>query len=144
MENKAIQLLKKGRELIDPILESHGFHWESGWAGKSSGGYSDSGQYVKGNRKLELHFRYSLGLVTYHIEEISLTHEDYMRYAAGDNNVQYPGFSKDPLDAFKHLANDLEKYAQDFLCGAGNEFEAAANEAEERKKLSGFQRLSNK
>jgi len=72
MKNRAIEKLKEGRKFIDPIMEANGFHWEAGLAGKSSGGYSDSGQYVKGDRKLQLHFRHFLGLVTYYIAEVSL------------------------------------------------------------------------
>ncbi|HVP78539.1 MAG TPA: hypothetical protein VMV04_11650 [Thermodesulfobacteriota bacterium] len=64
MKNRAIEKLKEGRKFIDPIMEANGFHWEAGLAGKSSGGYSDSGQYVKGDRKLQLHFRHFLGLVS--------------------------------------------------------------------------------
>ncbi len=144
MENKAIQILEEGRKFIDPIMEANGFQWELGLAGKSSGGYSDSGQYVKDNRRLELHFRHSLGLVTYHIAEVSLSHEDYMLHIAGKGKYQYPGFSSDPLDGFRHLASDLENYASDFLSGSGEEFKKAKQRAEERSKLSGFKKLSRK
>jgi hypothetical protein len=142
MENKTIQILKEGRRFIDPIMETNGFQWQPGLAGKSTGGYSDSGQYVKDNRRLELHFRHSLGLVNYHIAEISLSHEDYMLHVAGKEKYEYPGFSSDPLDGFRHLARDLENYASDFLSGPGEDFRKAKQRAEERSKLSGFKRIS--
>jgi hypothetical protein len=37
---------------------------------------------------------------------------------------QYPGFSNDPLHAFKDLLYDLKTFAKDFISGSGNEFEA--------------------
>ena len=142
MDNEAIRLLKVGRQFIDPILEAHGFHWEPGWAGKSSGGFSDSGEYIKGDRRLELHFRFSLGLVTYHIGPSFLSHEEYMCHVAGKGQAEYPGFSADPIDGFRHLAHDLANYCADFLSGPGDEFQQAIIAAIEKKKLSGFQKLS--
>ena len=140
MENKTIQILQEGRKFIDPIMKANGFHWEDGLAGKSSGGYSACGQYIKGGRRLELHFRYSLGLVTYHLADASLSHEDYMRYIA-TGKAEYPGFSENPMDGFKHLAHDLKSFASDFLSGSGQEFIGAKKTAEERNTLSGFKKI---
>jgi len=143
MENKTVLILEEGRKLIDPIMKANGFRWEAGPSGKSSGGYFASGQYVKeNNRRLELHLRHSLGLVTYHIAKLSLSHEDYMVHTAGKGKYQYPGFSSDPLDGFRHLARDLENYASDFLSGSGEEFKKAKQMAEEQSKLSGFKKIS--
>src|SRR5208283_2251673 len=51
------------------------------------------------DRSLELHFRHSLGLVTYRVGRISLAHEDYMWAVVGQRSAtHYPGFSTDPLD----------------------------------------------
>jgi hypothetical protein len=142
MENKAVTILEEGRKLIGPIMKANGFRWEAGPAGKSSGGYFASGQYVKdNNRRLELHFQHSLGLVTYHIVKLSLSHEDYMVHVAGKGKYEYPGFSSDPLGGFKHLANDLENYASDFLRGAGEEFKKAKERAEWLSELPGFKKI---
>ena len=35
---------------------------------------------------------------------------------------QYPGFSDDPLDAFKNLATDLTQHARDFFTGSDEDF----------------------
>ncbi len=142
MESKATKILRKGRKILDPIMERNGFHWQPGLAGKGSGGYADSGQYVKGNRRLELHFRYSLGLVTYHIGQSSLSHEAYMRYTVGKNKARYPGFSSDPLDGFRHLAHDLQKHGNDFLKSSGRQFQKAVVKAGEGEQPSGFKKLS--
>jgi hypothetical protein len=142
IENKTVTILEEGRKLIDPIMKANGFRWEAGATGKSSGGHFASGQYVKGNRKLELHFRHSLGLVTYHIVDVSLFHEDYRLHVAGKGKAQYPGFSNDPLDGFKHLATDLSNFASDFLSGPGEEFKKAKERAEGGNKLSSFKKIS--
>jgi len=125
-------------------MEANGFHWEDGWSGEGSGGSSDSGGYIKADRKLELHFRWSLGMVTYHIGPSCILHKDYMWSVAGKGNASYPGFSKNPIDGFRHLAEDLKKYGADFLSGSGAEFENAFREKKRRDSLSGFQKLSSK
>ncbi|HJX16012.1 MAG TPA: hypothetical protein VJ386_09780 [Candidatus Deferrimicrobiaceae bacterium] len=94
--------------------------------GRSSGGESASGEYRRGNRRLELHFRWSLGLVTYHVGDISLSHEEYIRAVHGVVKIQgknaYPGFSQDPLDGFRHLREDLERFGDVVVKGSDDEF----------------------
>jgi hypothetical protein len=141
MKNKPSEMLLTGRKHVDPIMTTNGFVWESLGSGQSSGGSFDSGRYIKGDRSLELHFRYSLGLVTYSIASVALSHEDYMRHVAPAGAAQYPGFGDNPLAAFKHVAHDLSLYAGDFLSGSGVQFSAAYTAAQQRAKLSGFQKL---
>ena len=70
-----------------------------------------------------MHFRQSLGLVTYHLGETSLSHEDYMWAVSGRRwSTEYPGFSIDPLDGFRHLRADLEKHGSSFLTGSDQDF----------------------
>ncbi len=46
---------------------------------------------------------------------------------------QYPGFSDDPLDGFRHLAHNLENFASDFLNGSGEALiQAALKETEKQ------------
>ena len=79
--------------------------------------------FAAANRALELHFRHSLGLVRYHIGSSSIVHEDYMWSAIGRRHAsEYPGFSTDPLDGFRHLLHDLESHGTDFLQGSDAEF----------------------
>jgi len=141
MKNNPSEILLAGRKHIDPIMSSHGFSWESLGSGQSSGGQFDGGRYVKGDRSLELHFRFSLGLVTYSLAFVALSHEDYMRHVAPPGAAQYPGFGDNPLAAFEHLAHDLSLYAGDFLSGSGAQFSSAYTAAQQRAKLSGFQKL---
>jgi hypothetical protein len=122
------EMLAAGCAVLEPVLGSHGFVWVPGAAGHSSGGDFAGGSYVRGARRLELHFRHSLGLVTYHLGETSLDHTAYMRAVVGPKGGnQYPGFSSDPLDSFRHLAHDLGKFCQSFLAGPDEEFNGIAS-----------------
>ena len=120
-----------GVRLTDPVLTPHGFRFELRGAGRSSGGSFAWGEYVRGDRRLELHFRRSLGLVTYHVGDMTVGHESYMRALdVGVRENRYPGFSEDPLDGFRHLADDLDRFCADFLSGDASVLrEAAAGEA---------------
>jgi len=131
-------VLAAGRAVLEPVLAPEGFEWVPGGAGHSSGGQFASGSFVRGTRRLELHFRFSLGLVTYHVGGTSLDHESYMRVVlGGKGGNQYPGFSSDPMDGFRHLAHDLREFGQAFLSGSGEEFYGIAlrARAEVRKRL---------
>jgi len=138
MEIDAVRTLEAGRKLLAPVVESHGFTWEPGSSGSSSGGEFAQGSYVRGERKLELHYRHSLGLVAYHVGGVSVSHVDYLRGVLGENGAnQYPGFSDEPLDAFRYLAHDLDRYCDAFLLGSKQAFAAivrhAAATAKERR-----------
>jgi len=138
------ETLVAGCKILETILIPSGFTFVEGASGKGSGGFFASGKFIKGNRALELHFRHSLGLVTYHIGGLSLTHEAYMRAALGPREKnKYPGFSNDPLDAFRDLASDLRNFCVDFLDGSGEQFAKYVESAREYNDLSGIRKLSN-
>src|SRR5437867_4871943 len=87
------ELLEAGREILDPVLAPHGFHWVLERSGEGSGGRFVSGAYVRGNRRLELHSRFSLGLVSYSLGDRCVGHTDYRRVAlAPGERSLYPGF----------------------------------------------------
>ncbi|MGA3049092.1 MAG: hypothetical protein ABSD67_20835 [Terracidiphilus sp.] len=119
MTNNAEEILQRGSALLAPLLIKHGFIFKALEAGGSSGGYFASGEFVRDTRRLELHFRHSLGMVTYHLAARSMSHQDYMRSALGRQFAShYPGFSHDPLDAFRDLNMDLKEYGNEFLDGS--------------------------
>lgn len=125
------EVLLAGAEIVSAALP--GFRFTLGESGVGSGGAFASGQFAKGDRRLELHFRSSLGLVTYHLGDCSLSHEAYVRalgVALGENH--YPGFSDDPLDGFRHLAHDLERFASEFVSGDGAVLQRSAPEGAAR------------
>jgi hypothetical protein len=142
MKKQPIDSFREARHAIDPVLTQHEFSFQEGTSGPSSGGEYASGAYVNGNRKLELHYRSTLGLVTYHFDKASLDHTAYMRVLLGDKGGnKYPGFSDDPVAAFESLAYDLEHFATAFLEGNFEEFARIVKTAEEWNKISGFARL---
>jgi hypothetical protein len=96
--------------------------------GKGRGGNFSFGRYVRQDRFLELHYRYTLGLVTYHIGNDSLDHETYMRFLGVYGNNSYPDFPQNPIDSFHNLAKDLERHCIDFLRGDGGQFRKFAAE----------------
>jgi hypothetical protein len=138
----SLETFREGTELLGPLLRANGFTYREGRCGRSSGGEFASGKYVKDDRILEIHFRYSLGLVTYHIGSESIRHEVFMRALLGqEGDNRYPGFASDPLDGFRALRYDLENFASDFLKGTGEQFRRCVNEALAARKLSAFERM---
>ena len=141
---QADEALAAGVQLLAPLIQAHGFTFVMLAGGQGSGGRSASGEFRRERagqvRRLELHFRHSLGLVTYHVDRTALSHADYMRALKAKN--EYPGFSDDPLDGFRHLLHDLERYAGDFLDGVGDEFARCVQDTERFNAQSGFKRLS--
>lgn len=117
--------LVAGTNLLAPLLNSNGFAFELRGEGRGSGGPFAWGEFVRGERRIELHFRHSLGLVTYHVGAAHAGHETYMKELGVLGGSRYPGFSNEPLDGFRHLAHDLQ-FATDFLSGAAETLQTAA------------------
>jgi hypothetical protein len=112
-------ILKEGRKILDPIMSKNGFSFKITNSGSSSGGNFVACEYRKGDKRLEFHVRYNLGLVTYNMGGVELTHSDYMRLKNAHN--KYPGFSNNPVDGFRDLGFDLENFCLDFIVGKGDE-----------------------
>ncbi len=138
------EILESGRKILDPVLLPHGFAFKELKGGHSSGGPYSSGMYGKTGRHVEIHFRFSLGLVTYHMGALSISHEAYMHSILGARGGnKYPGFSDDPLEAFRDLAFDLNTFCSDFLSGPGDEFAQYAKIADQNEHRSGFSRMAD-
>lgn len=139
------EILLAGCEILEPVLVPHGFARRPFDSGSSSGGYFARTEYVRKDRRVELHFRGSLGLVAYHLGALSITHEDYMRAVLGRRGGnQYPGFSEDPLDGFRHLRHDLERYCPEFLGESDDAFRQVVAMAAAQPRATGFRALSSR
>jgi hypothetical protein len=115
------------------------FSFADGHSGLGSGGHYASGVYVNAARKIEIHYRYSLGLVTYHFGQAFTDPESYMRVLLGDKTAnRYPSFSDDPLAAFRDLADNVQNLASAFLEGDFERFASYAAAAEQWKKIAGI------
>jgi hypothetical protein len=137
-----IETLQRGAEILASTLVPHGFRFSMVASGKGSGGVFAQGEFVHGDRKLELHYRQSLGLVTYHLGALKLAHEDYMRALLGRSGAsQYPDFSEEPRAMFEALRQDLVSHCSDFLSGAGDEFRQCVQRHKEYETLSGFKKM---
>ena len=76
----------------------------------------------------------SLGLVTYHVGHLALSHEDYMLSVLGRRwGSEYPGFSKEPLDGFRRLLSDLKLHFIAFLAGSDADFQTHVERADALK-----------
>ena len=142
MNRPPIEVLREGCTILDPVMSEHGFSFTDGDSGRGSGGPYASGAYVSADRKLEIHYRYSLGLVTYRFGQAYMDHESYMHVLLGDKRGnRYPGFSDGPLAAFRDLAYDVQNFATAFLEGDFERFSSCAVAAEQWKKIPGIARL---
>jgi hypothetical protein len=123
---KPIDVLNAGAQDLGPALVPEGFTFVGTGAGHSSGGEHASGEYRRGDRRLELHFRDSLGLVTYHVGELTIGHEDYVRAVRAldqiDRSNAYPGFHRDAAAQFQALRDDLQVFGTRFIRGTIDEF----------------------
>ena len=130
MPIKPEEILRQGSELLMPLFAKHGFVLEQSGAGESSGGRFASAEFRRANRKFLFHFRFSLGMVSYHLGSESISHEQYMCSVLGKPNLSlYPGFSSDPLDAFRHLCEDIQNYCIEFLEGTNEAFQRRMDDA---------------
>jgi hypothetical protein len=105
-----------GLQPLQRVLSPNGFLFHFRGEGVGSGGAFAWGEFTKEDCRLELHFRFTLGLVTYHVAEKYAHHETYMRELGVWEQCRYPGFSSEPPSAFEGLAHDL-RFAEDFLSG---------------------------
>jgi len=117
------QILLEGSELLKPLLSQCGFVFVQLGEGTGSGGPFALAEFRKSDRRLQFHFRFSLGVVTYYLGSESISHEAYMCSVLGKPNLcRYPSFSDDPLDAFRDLHDDLQDYCNEFLEGTDEIF----------------------
>ena len=124
-----LQQLNAGVSILLASLQPAGFTFHLRETGKGSGGNFAWGEFVRLDRRLELHFRHSLGQVQYHVGEHSVRHEPYMRELGVWSDCRYPGFSDEPLQVFRDLEHDL-KFAEEFLVGSATILMSAAAKQE--------------
>jgi hypothetical protein len=119
------QQLKTGAAILLKLLGPLGFAFEFRDAAVGSGGAFAWGEFIRKDRRLEVHFRHSLGEVQYHVGSHSVRHEPYMRLLGVWPQCRYPGFSIEPLQVFEDLSHDLG-FASDFTTGDGSALVSAA------------------
>jgi hypothetical protein len=142
MTMNARELLDRGVVELAEVLGPAGFTYLAGDDGDYSDGAPASGEFQRGDRRLELHVRRSLSLVRYHFGEQSLSHEDLVRAVRALDRIteeaQYPGFSDDPAAGFRHLRADLQRFGDVFLTGGAKAFRALKKWVDKHPKTSGL------
>lgn len=144
-----INILCEGSEILKPIMNKHGFAFSIDGEGSSSGGNFVLGSWTKKDRKLEYHFRFSLGLVEYSLGSKKIEHEFFLWALTGEKHkAKYPDSSEDPIDGFRRLLDDRNQFCGVFLTGSDLELTKAIQKAEDLKayweSLSPFKRMEIK
>jgi len=141
--NDSSKLLERGVAELREVLGPAGFEFIQSDEGVDSGGPFAAGEFLKGDRRLELQVRKSLGLVRYHFDkDESLSHEDLVRGVRALDGIsaepEYPGFSTDPMAGFHHLRRDLDRFGAIFLRSGTKAFRALKKWLNKHPKKSGF------
>ena len=72
----AIELRRRGVELLSPVLVPYGFVYQAGEVDRGIGGLYAHGGFARANRSLEFGVRHALGEVRYRVDAATLLHED--------------------------------------------------------------------
>ena len=140
--SKAHDLLERGVAELAGVLGPAGFEFIETDDGASNGGTFASGEFLRGDRRLELQVRSSLSLVQYHFGEESMSHEQLVRGMRALEGIsaegQYPGFSNDPMAGFRHLRHDLDLFGATFLRSGAKAFRALKKWVDKHPKKSGL------
>jgi hypothetical protein len=142
-------ILSEGSEILRPLMSKHGFHFSVDGKGNGSGGNFAFGSWRRNDRKLEYHFRYSLGLVEYSLGSEAISHGLLLWALSGERHkARYPGSPEGPLDGFRRLLDDLDQYCTVFLSGTDDELIKTMRKAAELREywesLSPFKRTEIK
>jgi len=139
------ELLDRGVVELAAVLEPAGFVFIDAGDGSGSSGPFAGGDFLGRDRRLEIHVRFSLGGVRYHFGDYSVSHEDFVRGVRGTERIEgpseYPGFSNDPLDGFRHLRADLERFGAVFLTGGAKDFRALKKWLDKNPRKTGLAAL---
>jgi len=124
----------EGSEILKPLMSKNGFQFTLDGEGQSSGGQFAFGPWTKNDRKLEYHFRFSLGLVEYSLENKTIEHGFFLWALTGEKRkAKFPGSSEDPTNGFSRLLDDLSNFCGIFLNGTDSELRKTMEKAKEIK-----------
>ena len=133
-----LELLHDGIEILAEVLRPAGFTFVLGSVDRGSGGAFAQGSFVRDGRTLSFSVRHKLGLVAYASGSRHVSHEDFMRVVAPLGYARYPGFSDDPLQAFRDVMADLRNYGAAFVSGTDAELHVALDGAVRGRPPVGF------
>jgi arsenate reductase len=116
--------LKSGASLLDDVFRPHAFKF-GGVREQTTGNRSIAvGTFQRRGRAVELQVRSGVLVAVYLANGKRLPHPEYLERLGVASQMRFPGFSKDPLNAFRRLRADLLRFGKPFLTGKGlKEFE---------------------
>jgi hypothetical protein len=138
MNHAPEEMLERGVAILAPTLAPHGFTYVSSHSGKGSGGAFASGTFTRGERRLSLHHRWGLGIVTFEIDRLTVPHEHYISFlgVADRSKLLWTPLASG-LDRYQALQFDIETLCDDFTTGDGSLLIAAANDYANRMEKRG-------
>jgi hypothetical protein len=135
------ELLQAGVEVLNPFLNSVGYHFQFDHDGQGSGGYYACGRFACGNRSIELHHRWGLGIVNYQFSGFSLDHSAYLDGLGLDRDSHYLWLRLEAgIDRYEGLLEDLRQFCADFLTGTASQWMSIALANAEARKAEHFRR----
>ncbi len=114
--------LLDGAAILGELLEPAGFAFALLTIGNSSGGRFAIGEFTRGNHRLELHYRFGLGIVIYHVGDCSLPHAELMRSQGFSKQAEFPTVLDKSLLGFHAVLSDLRNYGGPFLNADASQF----------------------
>ncbi len=134
--------LRAGAAILGELLEPAGFRFALSTVGSSSGGQFAIGEFVRGHHRLELHYRFGLGIVIYHIGDRSLSHTELMRSQGFSKQAAFPTIL-DKLLGFHAVLSDLRNCGSPFLDADSLQFVLLSEWCVKNPKPTGFRALSD-
>ncbi len=118
------ELLEAGAGILADAFQPYGFKFGGVRQEKLGHRAVAVGQFARRGRAVELQVRSGVSIALWAAGERRMLHPDYMECLGASAQMRYPGFSKDPLDAFRRLRADFFRFGGPFLAGkAIKEFE---------------------
>jgi arsenate reductase len=118
------ELLEAGARLLADALKPYGFKFDGVRTEKVGHRAVAVGRFARRGRAVEIQVRSGVSIALWIAGERRMLHPDYMECLRASAQMRYPGFSKDPLEAFRRLRADFFRFGGPFLAGkAVKEFE---------------------
>ena len=135
--------LRAGAAILCELLEPAGFTFALLTVGNSSGGRFAIGEFIRGDHRLELHYRFGLGIVIYHVGDCSLSHTEMMRSQGFSKQAEFPTVLDKSLRGFDAVLSDLRNYGGPFLDADATQFAILVAWCAKNPKPTGFNALSS-
>lgn len=121
------QIVDGGSRILGDLLREHGFRSEGVRERREGQHKGARARHARKGRAVELQSRSGVGIAVYEAGGVRLLHPEYMERLHASGEMRYPGYSRDPLDAFRRLRADLIRFGRPFLSGKGlDEFRSVA------------------